>query len=269
MTRRIAVIGDLHANIRALEAALAVVDRDGADEVVLLGDVLSYGVDVEAVTVCVADLCSRGKTTLLRGNHDAMYLSAERLDTLAYEDRLPEWLRETIAFTRSRLPVDAFDRLPFADSYCSAGVLFAHANPFGRGDWRYLNSAADHLAACAILKDQGLLAGVFGHTHRAKVFSAAHSVFLDIDRSLVLTAADGPFVLNAGSVGQPRSSVSSAVHVLFLEVREGVVSARFQPFEYDMSGHIASIKACGMSDATVEKLVSFFAVPPRSSLLRV
>lgn len=255
---RIAVIGDLHANLRALEAALAVVDEQGADEIVFLGDVLSYGVDVEAVTVRIAEVCARGTATLLRGNHDAMYLSAERVHTQAYEERLPAWLRETIAFTRERLPMTVFDALPFTDSRHVAGMLFAHANPFGRDDWRYLNSDSEHAEACAVLRQQELVAGVFGHTHRAKIYAGALSAFLDIEMPLVLRQTDGPFVLNAGSIGQPRSCVSHTVHVLFLERGAAGISTHFQPFAYDVSAHVAAVQASDMSSATVEKLVSFF-----------
>lgn len=258
-THRIAVIGDIHANLPALEAALHEVSVCGADEVVFLGDLLSYGVDVAAVTERIAEICRNGRATLLRGNHDAMYLSADRERTVDYESRLPEWLRETITFTRERLPVAEFNALPFIDAYRCGSIFFSHANPFGRDDWRYLNSEEDHAAACIALRENEFDCGVFGHTHRAKVFAGGPAAFLDVSASpLLLPPEDGPFVLNAGSIGQPRSSYSNIIYVLFISVAKNEITVDFRPINYEAHAHVFALKQSGMSAQTVHKLSSFF-----------
>ena len=68
---------------------------------------------------------------------------------------LPDWIRESIGYTRAKLPVDEFRSLPFVDEHRSQDILFSHANPFGRDDWTYLNSCEDHERASAELERLG------------------------------------------------------------------------------------------------------------------
>lgn len=67
---RIAVLTDVHANLPALEAALAVIEQEGYDLLVHTGDVINIG---PFPAECLERLLSLPKTHLLMGNHDAWF----------------------------------------------------------------------------------------------------------------------------------------------------------------------------------------------------
>lgn len=257
---RIAVIGDIHANANALYAALNVVKKINYDELVFLGDLLTYGVDVEKVVEVVAGECENINVTLLRGNHDDLYLDYSSQSVDEYILNLPRWIKESISYTRDKLKDGVFDLLPFCNSYVFERIMFAHANPFGNDNWSYLNSSDEHLNACKILQKKRLLCGVFGHTHRRKIFSMQPSPgnFIELQNDVVfLNEGCGPYVLNAGSIGQPRGE-SQIVYVLTLDIEPSLVSARFHPVSYDLNAHVNTLRHSGLSHETIEKLISFF-----------
>ncbi len=256
---RVAVIGDIHANGRALEAALSVATKTGYDELVFLGDVLTYGIDVVAVTDKVALECQKDNVVLLRGNHDVLYQSQEPNDSSTYIDKLPSWIQESIAFTKKQLNPNTFESLPFIDSYVKNDIFFAHANPFGHGDWRYLNSEHDHQAACQALQEMGLRCGVFGHTHRTKIFSQVLGFDLQVGVTAKVMADENhmPYVINAGSVGQPRNE-SRRVDILVMDVKKGCFTADYLKVDYDVAAHVSALRQSSLSHETIEKLVSFF-----------
>src|SRR5690242_11010485 len=99
---RLAILGDIHANAGALNGALTTADSSGYDLLILLGDLLTYGTDVEETLQLVLDRQSQGNTILLRGNHDTLYQELLCGDS-KYFQQLPGWLRESVEWTRARL----------------------------------------------------------------------------------------------------------------------------------------------------------------------
>lgn len=254
------MIGDIHANIRALEAALRVATRAGYDDLVFLGDILTYGIDVAAVTARVAAECDKGRAVLLRGNHDTLYLRPDDSSVVSYVGKLPPWIRECIDFTARTLPSAIFESLPFTDSCEKDHVFFAHANPFNEQDWRYLNTKNDHLEACIALELRNLRCGVFGHTHRVKAFAPKPDTgtFLDTCAGrLLMEQHCGPHIINAGSIGQPRSR-SRQAYILVIDIEQKYLAADFKPVDYEISAHLDGLARSGLRHETIEKLTSFF-----------
>ena len=70
----ITVISDLHANKRAVKAALENAKRKRTDQLIILGDILTYGLDTTEVMDMVSSVLEAG-AWLLQGNHDEIYLN--------------------------------------------------------------------------------------------------------------------------------------------------------------------------------------------------
>lgn len=257
---RVAVLGDIHANMRALRAALKIVDGGGYDQLIMLGDLLTYGVDVAETVELVGERLASGRTTLLRGNHDALYrdlLAGNR----TYHSQLPAWIKESVDWTLERLPLDAWRQLFFKDDLVIQRCLFSHANPFGSEKWQYLNTAAEHASAAEALLANGMNVGVFGHTHRAKWYRhfANHggfepNQFGELDCLAV-------HVLNAGSIGQPRDSANQVAAVLWMTIPDDNIFApsfKLQPFSWDVAGHMQGLAFSELSPATFARLAAFF-----------
>jgi predicted phosphodiesterase len=252
------VIGDIHGNARALRAALDRADRGRVDHLVFVGDLLTYGHDVEQVLDIVQERQQSGATLLL-GNHDKMYLdicAGER----AYLDRLPDWIKHSVDKTLESLDANRFHALPWRDEVVHDGVVISHANPFGGGDWTYLNALEEHQRAAEAVAARELRAGVFGHTHRGRWYVGdSRSATVDVELSTMMTVPkDRTLIANAGAVGQPRDQRKCAV-ILRLSIDRDRIEGLFEPVGYDVTAHIAQLRSAGLPTATTEKLCAFFA----------
>jgi predicted phosphodiesterase len=257
---RVAVIGDVHANALALQAALTTADIGGYDQLVLLGDLLTYGVDVVETLELVSERLATGHAVLLRGNHDSLYQNLLEGET-AYYDKLPVWIKESVMWTFDRLPLDIWPKISFNEEFQLLDFLFSHANPYGSERWEYLNSSAEHANAAESLIERGFRVGVFGHTHRSKwyrYFSVGggfeSSSCGELDHSAV-------HILNAGAIGQSRDNANPVANVLWLNVTnnyESPPSFKLQQFNWNIAGHLNRVAVSGMSDETLTRIASFF-----------
>src|SRR5258708_5482296 len=124
---QVAVISDLHANPTALKAAL--IQAQPYDRLICLGDLLSYGVQIEETL----DLLEESGAELILGNHDLLYL--EMIDgNKEYYDSLPKWMQDMADFTYKKLDHQRFKQLVFKKEIIVGNkVYLSHANPWG--DW--------------------------------------------------------------------------------------------------------------------------------------
>lgn len=245
----ITVISDLHANKRAIAAALQQVRSKRSDQLIILGDILSYGIDVEETMRMVNSTIEQG-ALLLMGNHDEMYLDLIRGDNSMVRRLRPD-LQESIIYNFEKMNKEQFANWPWQREIVQNDVLFSHANPFGNL-WTYLYDDYDFRAAAGTIKTKGQIAGVFGHTHRSNIFSTKESNLISLEG-----AKDDIFVSNPGSVGQPRSKPSGA-SMLRLSSHQGRIWAEIEQISYDMSGHIDGLIMSEMSEMTKRKMIAFF-----------
>jgi predicted phosphodiesterase len=194
---RFGVISDIHANLPALEAALEALGRERLDGYICPGDLVGYGPHPNEVVALVRSL----DPCCVAGNHDLMALG--RLST----DRADALARTTIAWTRERLEDDArayLEALPAVAGAADGAVAVAHGTLADPSDYvRTPDQATGALTALASeLPAAELL--LLGHTHTAAAYGE-RSGPLRRDRAGTVRPADGErWLVNAGSVGQPR-----------------------------------------------------------------
>ena len=139
-------------------------------------------------------------------------------------------------------------------------IVFAHANPFGLGDWTYLNSVNDHSTAVDVLRQRGCGVGVFGHTHRARCYDHGRGAINWNGRRSCSTPdwtnCAHPWVLNVGAVGQPRDE-DTTVYVLWLTITGNRCCAEFQPISYDRDAHLDGLRRAPLSAETRRRLIAF------------
>lgn len=256
---RYAVVGDIHGNERALDAALSATDELGFDQRIFIGDLLTYGMSVGPIVEKLARLSQNTDTVVLRGNHDFIYDQLLQGNS-PYKDSLPAWLQNSIDITFDQIDPNAWAQILFQDSYVSEEIYFSHANPFGQLDWRYLNAQSDFDEAVQTLQVKQACAGVFGHTHRATAFYRGAHPFplsqtdaffakLDVLRS-------DPIVLNCGSIGQPRDKINRE-HVLWVEISAQIFKFWFQNIIYDSELHVFDIDNSDLIPEAKERIRSF------------
>jgi predicted phosphodiesterase len=238
--RLIAVLSDIHANARALRAGISSARDLGVDEIVFLGDLFTYGVDVTETLDLVLGEVDSG-AILLTGNHDRLYLDMQA-GIPDYYDTLSPWIRESVDVTLGQLGGGQLASLPWIDECVRESVLLSHANPFGPGDWTYLDHETEKIRARSTLAERGHAGGVFGHTHRA----------------LIECGVETPWLANPGSVGQPRGGLAASTFLL-LDLSHEQARGQIVPIEYDVAGHVRALWDSAMSEPTRRRLCSFFS----------
>lgn len=255
---RISVLSDIHGNGCALEAAIQAIENDAPDQVIILGDLLTYGPEVSSVLDAVELLSRRYSTRWVLGNHEEFYFDLSRGLT-TYVDSRPGWLRDTIYWTFERLDINRLASFPWEREYEIESVLFSHANPWQ--SWRYLRNDDDYIEAGETLRERGLAAGVFGHTHRSRLFcdEAEADAFVTSDNGLRRLSIDTSqtAVVNAGSVGQPRDAFAIST-ILTIDMESEKIGFTLTPLVYDIRGHLAALNRLDLPRHTKERLVSFF-----------
>jgi predicted phosphodiesterase len=237
---RIAVLSDIHAMADALDMALAAARREGFDRLLILGDLLTYGVAPERTLALVADSVERDGAILIAGNHDQMYLDLAEGPN-AYFQRLPDWLRETVEWTARRVSIEVLEDFAWQREWACGPLLTAHANPFPFGDWSYIATEAQAQAAADALSARGFAYGLFGHVHRHRTFSFG-----------------GVRVFTVGSLGQPRDAADPALQWAMIHLEDDIVTVTPKSVAFDRQSHIAAIRATSLSAPTQDRLCEFF-----------
>ena len=241
---QLAMISDIHANLPALEAVLA--DIDGADvsETWCLGDVVGYGAQPDECTTLVAERCA----LCLVGNHDLAVLG--ELDVASFSPAAAaavSWTRdvakpETLEFLRGLEPADE-----------SRDVALYHASPRDPV-WEYV-LWPDQAAEC--IGVQASRVSLIGHSHVALFFSGPDSGETGDVRGVQaldgasLDIGEGRWLINPGSVGQPRDGDPRAA---WLELDTESWEAAYHRVEYEIDRAADAITATELPEHLARRL---------------
>jgi len=238
---KVAVISDIHANRHAFEATLDAVAASDASELWCLGDLVGYGAEPDA---CV-ELAREHAAVCLAGNHDMAVTGEISLEEFSRGASVAaEWTREVIA------PENLDFLKGLAPSGEESRIGLYHASPRDPV-WEYVLSTL--LAElCLDAQDQRIC--LIGHSHVALSFERHEGEPATGEPrrdGATLDMADGEWLLNPGSVGQPRDGDRRASWLL-LDL-DGH-AATFHRAEYDVAGAAAAIRAARLPDSLAERL---------------
>lgn len=218
---KLAIISDVHANLGAFEAVLAAIEREKCIKILCAGDLVGYGPDPVA---CV-ELARQKGLICVRGNHDDMMLNVGR------EERLRPEVRDAIVWTREQLDDETvawLGNLPRTAQY--AGVEVVHASHVFKPDWHYV---VDSRSVMANFLFQRTSISFNGHTHLPlmALHHRGRKPKLLMLRDIVLPP-NHRFLINVGSVGQPRDRNPHAAFVTF-ETRDREVALHRVPYDIE------------------------------------
>lgn len=217
---RYGVVSDVHGNLPALEAALAVLAADGAERVVCAGDVVGYGPHPNE---CAARLRDEA-IPCVAGNHDLMAigrLGLDKADPLARTTM--EWTRTALSEgTRSFLE-ELPPRIDAGEITIVHGTL-SDPTVYVRTD----DAAAGQLDE--LEKEPGARLLVIGHTHVPHAYAHRRGRLLHARAGDVHLAPGEAHLLNPGSVGQARERRPLARLLL---VDTDARRAEFRAISYD------------------------------------
>ncbi len=209
----IAFISDIHANLPALEAVLKDIDSTGkVERIYCLGDVIGYG---PKPIECLDAVASRCKLILM-GNHEhAVVFGAFGFHAAA--KRAVDWTRDTIQKSPAKKALwELLENLPVRHEI--GDVLLVHGSPRDPVMEYVLESdlweGSDPEKMEEIFAGFGRLCFV-GHTHRPGVFTEDRCFLPADELTDGFDISDGRYLINIGSVGQPRDHDSRACYALY------------------------------------------------------
>jgi len=239
---RIAVIADIHANLEALRAVLDRIAGLAIDETVCLGDIVGYGASPNE---CVEMIRSRNISCVL-GNHDACASGLEE------PEHFNPLAREAVFWTREQLTGEnrQFLRDQRREKRVHDAFLF-HGSIHDTN--RYLLSRRDALYNFELLHGEAgaVTVGFFGHTHVRAAWTAHEgTVSSELAPELAL-APEKRYLINPGSVGQPRDGDPQAS---FLVYDQEARTAVFFSVKYDIKACQDRIVRAGLPPQLAERL---------------
>jgi diadenosine tetraphosphatase ApaH/serine/threonine PP2A family protein phosphatase len=236
---RYAVLSDVHGNLDALRAVLEDAETH-ADGIVCLGDVVGYGPQPEPCLELVAERA----LALVGGNHE--HGVAGLLDL----DWFNPYARAAVEWTRAHLDDDHrryLAALPLVTEL--AGATLVHASPAQPEEWDYLVSAEDGLRAFAGFATRLCFVG---HSHRPAVWSQGSWGPDYRPGGLDVSIEPGRrYIINVGSVGQPRDGDARAAYAIWDVEARRVVGRRVA---YDVGAVRRKIARAGLPRFLADRL---------------
>jgi predicted phosphodiesterase len=240
---RYLILSDMHGNKQALDAVLSDAATLGYDASLVLGDLVGYGADPAAI---IDTTLALEPLAMIRGNHDKVCAGLE--PATLFNDiarRSIEWTAGILSSEHLRLLAD----LPMGPALVVEGLEICHGTSF---DEDYYVFDPDD-ARRAIDSAQGRLC-LFGHTHVPAIYATSDppkSALTDLADDEVALPAEGPVLLNAGSVGQPRDGDPRAAYGI-LDLERSVI--RMRRVVYDIATAQSRIRAAGLPPALAARL---------------
>jgi predicted phosphodiesterase len=244
---RYAVISDIHSNLEALNAVLAYFKGNPVDSIVCCGDITGFGPEPHE---CIEKVRSLPNFRCVAGNHDAALSGRIKPDDFN-EDALA-----ALEINRRLLSPDDVGYLSgLPESISENDTLFVHGSPRKKiTEYLFLmekfknNISAFNESACFI-----------GHTHHPLIYQFSlingNDSFMNIDEDAEMyTLTEGKkYIINAGSVGQPRDGKPSAC-IVFYDSK--VRTVNFKRISYDVAGVQAKMKKLNMPPTLITRLSS-------------
>jgi predicted phosphodiesterase len=235
---RIAIFGDIHANLEALEVVLADAREQGCASYICLGDVVGYNANPRECLQIVQSL----KCPVVKGNHDDYASSDSSLESFnPLAEVAIQWTRDQLTPTEKTW----LGALPLISKL--RGFTVVHASLEDPGGWGYVLNQLD---AAASFSKQTTKLCFFGHTHNPRAYIKDSSV-VGLPFEQLVVDPDKRYFVNVGSVGQPRDGDWRAAYVVFDEEKRMI---RLRRLRYDLAKTQGKILAAGLPPRLADRL---------------
>ena len=232
---RVALIGDIHANLPALEAVLAHVAEHDVARVWNTGDFVGYGPFPNEVVRLfrVGQRLEEKDTLSIVGNYDLKVLDFKHKKTKWREKKHPQkylafqWTYETL--TKKNRKYLRFLSQEIRVKVKGHRVLLTHGSPVS--DSEHLTPDTPEKRLCKLTRAAEADLVICGHSHQA-----------------FARQVEGVWFINPGSVGRPDDGDPRASYAI-LDVKPGQVHVEHFRVEYDVERTAAAIREHGLPES--------------------
>jgi predicted phosphodiesterase len=241
---RFGIVADIHANLEAFTVALETMEKEGVDQIICLGDIIGYNANPRE---CLAIIIDR-KIPSIRGNHERFAIGeAEeplKEDTL----KMSEWTRRQLSDEQMQF----LETMPNKMEH-EVGFLITHGSPRNKDE--YLLKLHAFIANLKLMEEKypHLKICFHGHTHLPSVMAGGHIV-QEIQKDTVVTLdANKIYLINPGSVGQPRDHCPLTSFGIFDHT---AYTFNFYRRPYDIESAQKKIQALGFVPRFADRLAT-------------
>jgi diadenosine tetraphosphatase ApaH/serine/threonine PP2A family protein phosphatase len=234
------VISDIHANLEAFEAASAAIRELAPDKVFCLGDLVGYGA---SPAECIEGARGLAAVTVA-GNHD---FGVAGLTDIRYFN---SYARHAVIWTASALKQEDRDYLAGLPLAHAEGEMFrmVHATPSDPGRWNYIFGPEQALAEFASFAEPICFVG---HSHQVGIFELLEDGSVARAGDHVKVQPGRRYIINVGSVGQPRDGDPRASICVYDTDKGDVTVSRVA---YDVKGAQQRIIGAGLPPILAQRL---------------
>ena len=239
---RLAVVSDIHGNMDAFESVLQDIDLSGVDAVVSLGDNIGYGPQPNEV---IQEIQLRNIPSIM-GNHELAVIDKQYLD----------WFnpaaRKSLVKTAELLTRESIDFIFGLDTNMTIdGAFCVHGFP-PDSPLTYAFQIPDS-RKIQIMNQLSESIFFIGHTHTLEMFEYNSRTLTStmLDRGHTPLNPEKKYIINIGSVGQPRDGDNKAKYVIW-DSSQNLIDVRFIP--YDIAAVVKKIKAADLPEEHAQRL---------------
>ncbi len=210
---RYAVLSDVHSNLEAFKVVLTDVKQKQIKDIVFLGDAVGYGPNPNECIDLLAERCK----ILLAGNHDWGVLG---LTDISYFN---EYARYAIEWTKGVLTeknTKIIKSFPVKKESKDDNILFVHATPKDPEEWHYLLTLWDAEINFNYFDNNFCF---IGHSHQPFIIERFPSGELVTYKEEARIKKGDRYIINAGSVGQPRDGDPRACYAIINDEKVEIV----------------------------------------------
>jgi predicted phosphodiesterase len=239
---RLAIISDIHGNLEAFEQVLADIDRSHVDETISLGDNIGYGPEPDAV---IKKIQARNIPSVL-GNHELAFNEPK------YLGWFNPTARESLLKTFTLLSESSKNYISSQNLFLSLhGCRFVHGFP-PDSVLIYMFQVPDSRKKTILEQMEETICFV-GHTHVVEMIGYENQQlqYEPLTSGVNGLSAGKKYIVNIGSVGQPRDGDNRAKYVIW-DSEHHSIELRFIP--YDIETVVAKIRAAGLPEEHARRL---------------
>ena len=238
---RYAIISDIHGNLEALNEVLRKIDNLKIDKIYNLGDLVGYGPDPDKVI----DIILKEDIPSIMGNHDEAVIDIQK------SNRFNEYAKKAVIYTLSKLTEEHksfLESLPL--KLIEDKFSMVHASFYYPDFWNYVDMRNVYIQFEYLENDIGFI----GHTHIPAVYIKSkkeEKIFLESPKEKIYLEDDKKYIINVGSVGQPRDGDKRASFVVY-DAKENCIE--FYRVEYNIERVYEKIKKNNLPDFLGKRL---------------
>ncbi len=238
---RYGIFSDIHANIEAFDVVLKALHKENVDELICCGDIVGYNANPDE---CVSKMINLGIRSVM-GNHDkALVEPSEDRYFNHYGLAAIRWQRTQVTPSHQKFIKELPGKIKIPGPNSHDGFQVTHGSLDPQAPFEYIASPMEAMRMSELMMTNICF---IGHSHIAGVFAISPYGEVEYFRASygleILIEPIKKYIVNVGSVGQPRDRNPQSAYVIYDSDKNKVTIKRV---DYDIEATVAKVMEVGL-----------------------